>query len=234
MADFDGLRARRSPAPRCRCRAVPRRSGSRGAWRRSGASAATGDPLDVPDVSASTRRRRSLDLAGGVPPVITTSMGRLFDAVAVLLGGRTTRQLRGPGRDRAGSRWRGRSHRADAARLRRTRDDRAHRRHGRARSRAARGAPRRRRASAARRSPCSRPRSTRRSGAPRPTVAVDIARRRGIDAVVLTGGVFQNVSPHRDRRSASSSAPGCRVLVHERIPPNDGGLSIGQAAIAAH
>ena len=60
-----------------------------------------------------------------------------------------------------------------------------------------------------------------------------IARDRGIDAVVLTGGVFQNVRlteiVERDLRRA-----GLTVLVHERVPPNDGGISIGQAAIAAH
>ena len=79
---------------------------------------------------------------------------------------------------------------------------------------------------------CSRRRSTRRSAAPQPTVAADVARARGLDAVALTGGVFQNVRltevvEHELART------GLRVLVHERIPPNDGGLSIGQAAIAA-
>ena len=56
---------------------------------------------------------------------------------------------------------------------------------------------------------------------------------RGIDAVALTGGVFQNV---RLTEIVGARPPTSRprVLVHERIPPNDGGISIGQAAIAAH
>ncbi len=58
------------------------------------------------------------------------------------------------------------------------------------------------------------------------------ARRRGIDTVVLSGGVFQN------RRLLEATAglvgdAGLRPLVPERLPPNDGGLSFGQAAVAA-
>jgi hydrogenase maturation protein HypF len=50
--------------------------------------------------------------------------------------------------------------------------------------------------------------------------------------VVLSGGVFQN------RRLLESTAEllsdaGVRVLTPERLPPNDGGISYGQAAIAA-
>ena len=50
--------------------------------------------------------------------------------------------------------------------------------------------------------------------------------------VVLSGGVFQN------RRLLGATAArleraGLRVLVPERLPPNDGGISYGQAAVAA-
>jgi hydrogenase maturation protein HypF len=63
-------------------------------------------------------------------------------------------------------------------------------------------------------------------------VARDVAGTRGIDAVVLTGGVFQNVRLG-EIVTQDLGRSGVTVLVHERVPPNDGGLSIGQAAIAA-
>ena len=63
-------------------------------------------------------------------------------------------------------------------------------------------------------------------------VARDLARTRGIDAVVLTGGVFQNVRLS-EIVARELGRSGLAVLTHERVPPNDGGLSIGQAAIAA-
>jgi len=61
-------------------------------------------------------------------------------------------------------------------------------------------------------------------------VAVVGARDR--EPVVLSGGTFQNM---RLRASVSRrlAAIGCEVLTHRRIPPNDGGISFGQAAIAA-
>jgi hydrogenase maturation protein HypF len=53
----------------------------------------------------------------------------------------------------------------------------------------------------------------------------------GVSAVALSGGVFQNlllltrtVSGLRDN--------GFRVLTHARVPTNDGGISLGQAAVA--
>ncbi len=59
-----------------------------------------------------------------------------------------------------------------------------------------------------------------------------LAGRRGLDDVVLSGGVFQN------RRLLTNcvtrlEAAGLRVLVPERLPPNDGGIAYGQAAVAA-
>jgi hydrogenase maturation protein HypF len=53
----------------------------------------------------------------------------------------------------------------------------------------------------------------------------------GLDAVALSGGVFQNLLL-LERVVAGLAAEGFRVLVHSRVPPNDGGISLGQAAVA--
>jgi hydrogenase maturation protein HypF len=64
-------------------------------------------------------------------------------------------------------------------------------------------------------------------------VAVASADERGLDTVALSGGVFQNQRLTHLVADLVTSA-GLRVLVHRRVPPNDGGISLGQAAIAAH
>ena len=63
-------------------------------------------------------------------------------------------------------------------------------------------------------------------------LAVELSAAHGLDTVALTGGVFQNVLLS-DLVETALTAHGLEVLVHERVPPNDGGISIGQAAIAA-
>jgi hydrogenase maturation protein HypF len=62
--------------------------------------------------------------------------------------------------------------------------------------------------------------------------AVAYAHAGACRTVVLSGGSFQN------RRLAASTrarllAHGLRVLEHRLVPPNDGGISYGQAAVAA-
>jgi hydrogenase maturation protein HypF len=63
-------------------------------------------------------------------------------------------------------------------------------------------------------------------------LAAEIADAERIDTVALTGGVFQNARLTEVVESGLH-ARGLDVLVHALIPPNDGGISVGQAAIAA-
>jgi hydrogenase maturation protein HypF len=57
------------------------------------------------------------------------------------------------------------------------------------------------------------------------------AAAHGSRTVVLSGGVFQNRLLLAHTSSLLERA-GLRVLVPERLPPNDGGISFGQAAVA--
>jgi hydrogenase maturation protein HypF len=53
----------------------------------------------------------------------------------------------------------------------------------------------------------------------------------GLDIVALSGGVFQNVLL-LDLLVPTLERSGFRVLTHSRVPPNDGGISLGQVAVA--
>lgn len=59
-----------------------------------------------------------------------------------------------------------------------------------------------------------------------------LGQETGIDRVALSGGVFQNVLLVRLAR-AELTRLHMRALTHRVVPPNDGGLALGQAAIAA-
>ena len=54
---------------------------------------------------------------------------------------------------------------------------------------------------------------------------------RGLSTVALSGGVFQNLLL-LERTVAGLEEDRFRVLLHGRVPPNDGGISLGQAAVA--
>ncbi|MGC8809203.1 MAG: carbamoyltransferase HypF [bacterium] len=58
-----------------------------------------------------------------------------------------------------------------------------------------------------------------------------IARRRGIKRVALSGGVFQNRLLLQKLKNILRNA-GFEVFTHHLIPSNDGGISLGQAVIA--
>jgi hydrogenase maturation protein HypF len=59
-----------------------------------------------------------------------------------------------------------------------------------------------------------------------------VAKRRDTSTVVLSGGVFQN-RRLLEGTAARLSLAGLRVLTPECLPPGDGGISYGQAAVAA-
>ncbi len=63
-------------------------------------------------------------------------------------------------------------------------------------------------------------------------MAVHLALQHDIATVALSGGVFQNVRLSEIIEDRVADA-GLEVLVHQQVPPNDGGISIGQAAVAA-
>ena len=62
---------------------------------------------------------------------------------------------------------------------------------------------------------------------------VRVAQAAGFPRVVLTGGCFQNQLLLALVRQRLESA-GFTVYNHHLVPPNDGGLSLGQAVVAAH
>ena len=64
------------------------------------------------------------------------------------------------------------------------------------------------------------------------TACTTLAAAHGTEVVVLSGGVFQSRLMLESVWGALA-AVGLRVLVPERLPVNDGGIAYGQAAVAA-
>jgi hydrogenase maturation protein HypF len=161
---------------------------------------------------------------GGTAPV-TTSMGRLFDAIAALAGLRARATYEGQAAaelEAAAASWNGGGAyplpvAEDAAGvvldaretvLAAARD-------------AARGAPAGRIAA----------RFHRAVAAATAAACTRVAEARGLGTVVLAGGVWQNrVLLVLTARALERG--GLRVLVPERLPPNDGAISYGQVAVA--
>ena len=59
-----------------------------------------------------------------------------------------------------------------------------------------------------------------------------ICQRHDLDTIVLSGGVFQNELLLEDLKSLPGSGS-LRVWTNRAVPSNDGGISLGQAALAA-
>ena len=68
-------------------------------------------------------------------------------------------------------------------------------------------------------------------------MVIDVCRRlqheTGLTDVVLSGGVWQNMSLLQ-RVLLLAEPSGLTVYTHQAVPANDGGLALGQAAIAAY
>jgi hydrogenase maturation protein HypF len=62
--------------------------------------------------------------------------------------------------------------------------------------------------------------------------AKQVREQFGLKEVVLSGGVWQNITLLRRTLSLLNDG-GFQVYIHREVPANDGGLSLGQAAIAA-
>jgi hydrogenase maturation protein HypF len=63
-------------------------------------------------------------------------------------------------------------------------------------------------------------------------LAVEVARRWGGRRVVLSGGCFQNALLSERVRARLLEA-GFQVYTHLQVPPGDGGIALGQLTIAA-
>ena len=191
---------------------------TRPTWRRL--------PRFTPARAAPCLRRM---LARGVNAPVTSSAGRLFDAVASLAGLR--QQLRFEGQAAMELEFALDGVETDEAYPFRSPDGR------RAGELRRRRQIRRRRLGAAGRGRCSTmcaraspvgAMSARFHNALAEAI-VGVARRVGEPRVVLTGGCFQN-RYLTERAVARLRGAGFRPYWHQRVPPNDGGIALGQVA----
>ena len=64
-------------------------------------------------------------------------------------------------------------------------------------------------------------------------LAENVRRRDGLETVVLSGGVWQNMTLLAATRARLEAAK-FQLYTHHQVPANDGGISLGQAAVAHH
>ena len=64
-------------------------------------------------------------------------------------------------------------------------------------------------------------------------LAVKLRERHGLDRVCMGGGTFQNVFLSENLRTRLETL-GFKVFTQSEVPPGDGGLSLGQIMVAAH
>ncbi len=65
------------------------------------------------------------------------------------------------------------------------------------------------------------------------SMIVAVAKRVQVEKVVLSGGCFQN-KYLLEKTVMELEKEGFGVYTHQRVPPNDGGISLGQVAVAGH
>jgi hydrogenase maturation protein HypF len=62
---------------------------------------------------------------------------------------------------------------------------------------------------------------------------LDVAKESGLKHIVFSGGVFQN-RYLTERAAAVLESSGFTVHTHRQVPPNDGGIALGQAVMAGN
>ena len=213
-------------SPACGCPAARARSASRGGWRARGSTQMREplppafEPIPQPRwnmVARMVADRHGLAVHVERRPAVRRGRGDVRRA--------PRGQLRGPGRRRVRGARRSRRRRALSVRAA---ADPAGDHEPAARDPGGARRPRRRRAGVDDLGALPR-RARARHGRRR---ACSTAERADVDLVVLSGGVFQN-RLLLELTAAGLEDAGLRVLVPERLPPNDGQIAFGQVAVAA-